>query len=151
MVLPLPVSTIVFYNLNNTCLPPYFLCFQVSCSGVFELQLESFKNTFGLNADENCCNGLKQGNTCSATCKTFFRICLKHYQQDISPDPPCTFGTLTTTVLGDNSFDFPTNLESFMNPIKLSFDFTWPVSYLLFTVIYVSGGILGQLYWEPSV
>ncbi len=104
------------------------LHFQVTCSGIFELKLNSFKNDEGLNANKNCCNGLHSEGGCSTSCRTFFRICLKHFQADISAEQPCTFGSETTPVIGGNTFDFPDSLKSFRNPITLPFDFTWPVS-----------------------
>lgn len=104
------------------------ILFQVSCSGEFELQLLSFKNDQGLDSDGNCCNGYRTGTGCSGLCRTFFSICLKHYQATISPDPPCTFGSITTPRLGDNSFNFSDSADSFTNPISLPFDFAWPVS-----------------------
>uniref|UniRef100_A0A667WWU0 Delta-like protein n=1 Tax=Myripristis murdjan TaxID=586833 RepID=A0A667WWU0_9TELE len=67
------------------------------------------------------------GNQCE--CKTYFRVCLKHYQANVSPEPPCTYGGAVTPVLGSNSFQVPeTNADSFTNPIRFPFGFTWPVS-----------------------
>lgn len=110
-------------NFTNVSLSCHLL--QVSSSGVFELKLHHLLNDDGLNADGNCCNGIRQSGSCSSTCHTFFRICLKHYQTNITPEPPCTFGELTTKIIGDNTFDFP---DETPNPIKLPFTFGWPVS-----------------------
>nr|AKP06498.1 transmembrane protein delta [Platynereis dumerilii] len=107
------------------------LILKVSCSGVFELQLLSFMNEKGLNADGNCCHGYRTGSGCSESCKTFFKICLKHYQANISPGPPCTFGSITTGVVGDNTFEFPDPHPSFSNPISFPFDFAWPGTFSL--------------------
>lgn len=112
---------------------PTFLCFQqVWCSGVFELRLSSFKNEHGLNMEGNCCNGVRTssstgaGFVCSSPCNTFFTICLTHYQNTIPDNPKCTFGSVTTEVLGGNNVDFE-NLDT--NPLKFQFEnVTWPVS-----------------------
>lgn len=106
--------------------------FQVFCSGVFELKLQEFLNKKGVTGNINCCPGgaaHPQGNHQQCECKTFFRVCLKHYQANVSPDPPCTYGGAVTPVLGSNSFQVPeTNADSFTNPIRFPFGFTWPVS-----------------------
>lgn len=110
-------------------------CFQqVWCSGVFELRLISFKNEHGLNMEGNCCNGVRtsspygSGIVCSSSCRTFFTVCLTHYQNVIPDDPKCTFGYVTTDVLGGNNVDFE-NSDSFTNPIRFQFEnVTWPVS-----------------------
>ncbi|CDQ70910.1 unnamed protein product [Oncorhynchus mykiss] len=87
------------------------------CSGVFELKLQEFLN--------------KKGQQCE--CKTFFRICLKHYQPNASPEPPCNYGGAITPVLGSNSFQIPEAMSdsSFTNPIRINFGFTWPGTFSL--------------------
>ena len=105
---------------------------QVSCSGVFELKLQEFLNKKGASGNANCCAGgaAPPPGYQQCECKTFFRICLKHYQTNVSPEPPCTYGGAVTPVLGSNSFQVPeTNAESFTNPIQFQFGFTWPVGY----------------------
>ncbi|CAL8380037.1 unnamed protein product [Arctogadus glacialis] len=110
------------------------LILQVSCSGVFELKLQEFLNKKGVTGNANCCAGgaaPPQGYQ-QCECKTFFRICLKHYQTNVSPEPPCTYGGAVTPVLGSNSFQVPeTNADSFTNPIKFQFGFTWPGTFSL--------------------
>lgn len=107
---------------------------QVSTSGVFELRLKSFINDYGKDAVGLCCSG-ETTETCTAPCRTRFRVCLKHYQQRVDTTSPCTFGDVITPVLGDNSLqmDAPpaSNVEGFNNPIRFPFDFTWPVSFCL--------------------
>ncbi|XP_037553416.1 delta-like protein D [Nematolebias whitei] len=107
---------------------------QVLCSGVFELKLQEFLNKKGIEGNANCCPGGSahpQGHQ-QCECKTFFRICLKHYQASVSPEPPCTYGGAVTPVLGSNSFQVPeTNADSFTNPIRFSFSFTWPGTFSL--------------------
>uniref|UniRef100_A0A3Q2PAN5 Delta-like protein n=1 Tax=Fundulus heteroclitus TaxID=8078 RepID=A0A3Q2PAN5_FUNHE len=107
---------------------------QVLCSGVFELKLQEFLNKKGIAGNANCCPGgaaHPQGHQ-QCECKTFFRVCLKHYQASVSPEPPCTYGGAVTPVLGSNSFQVPeTNADSFTNPIRFSFGFTWPGTFSL--------------------
>uniref|UniRef100_A0A3B3BFJ7 Delta-like protein n=1 Tax=Oryzias melastigma TaxID=30732 RepID=A0A3B3BFJ7_ORYME len=108
--------------------------FQVLCSGVFELKLQEFLNKKGISGNANCCPGGSahpQGHQ-QCECKTFFRVCLKHYQANVSPEPPCTYGGAVTPVLGSNSFQVPeTNADSFTNPIRFPFGFTWPGTFSL--------------------
>lgn len=102
-------------------------------SGSFELKLNSFTNQFGYNSDNNCCTGVKDhSGYCTSTCRTFFRICLKEFQTHISKNTPqCTFGSVTTRVIGDNSFSIQDNTDQLVdNPIRLPFKFSWPVSTL---------------------
>ena len=102
------IISVVHVELNPNLFLP-----QVLSSGVFELKLVDFKNNRGVNHEGNCCTGIREGGICRETCKTFFRICLNHYQATISPDPKCTFGEVTTPVIGDNTFQFPPSLDSF--------------------------------------
>ncbi|NP_001310767.1 delta-like protein 1 precursor [Parasteatoda tepidariorum] len=101
----------------------------VSCSGMFELRLDNFVNEFGRDADGTCCRGVRsQSGMCSGTCRTRFRVCLKHYQTTIDPNPPCTYGEVLTPVLGNNSVSLePINdvATGFTNPIVFAFDFSW--------------------------
>ena len=99
---------------------------------MFELHLESFRNEKGVLSDDSCCNGIRPDGQCTGTCRTFFTICLKEYQAHINLNPPCTFGSVRTPVIGANTFTFPDTIQAFSNPIKLPFEFTWPVSILTF-------------------
>ncbi|XP_041922227.1 delta-like protein D isoform X2 [Alosa sapidissima] len=103
------------------------------CSGVFELKLQEFLNKKGVTGNTNCCKGGTASSLQQCECKTFFRICLKHYQTNVSPEPPCTYGGAVTPVLGSNSFQVPemTSKDSFTNPIRFSFGFTWPGTFSL--------------------
>lgn len=101
------------------------------CSGVFELKLHEFLNKKGVQGNKNCCKGgFASSFQQQCECKTFFRICLKHYQPNASPEPPCTYGGAVTPVLGSNSFQVPDAIpeSSFTNPVKINFGFTWPVN-----------------------
>lgn len=97
------------------CVCPVFAQ-RASGSGVFQLDLRKFVNGQG---------SLASGESCAPGCRTFFRICLKHFQAVISPGS-CTFGSLVTPVLGIDSFTIK-ETEGFGSPIKLPFNFTWPV------------------------
>lgn len=49
----------------------------------------------------------------------------------MSPEPPCTYGSAVTPVLGVDSFSLPDGAgidPAFSNPIRFPFGFTWPVS-----------------------
>ncbi|KAH9509092.1 hypothetical protein Btru_049004 [Bulinus truncatus] len=88
----------------------FLFCLQETLgSGVFELQIRSFTNDIGLTANGTCCSGYRQNGLCTAPCRTYFRVCLSHYQADIgttSLAPRCTFANFTTPVLGDNTMNF---------------------------------------------
>uniref|UniRef100_A0A3B4AS37 Delta-like protein n=2 Tax=Periophthalmus magnuspinnatus TaxID=409849 RepID=A0A3B4AS37_9GOBI len=109
------------------------LC-QGLCSGVFELKLQEFLNKKGIQGNKNCCKGgLTSSFQQQCECKTFFRICLKHYQPNASPEPPCTYGGAVTPVLGSNSFQVPDAIpeSAFTNPVRINFGFTWPGTFSL--------------------
>ena len=96
---------------------------------MFELKLQEFVNKKGLLGNRNCCRGGAGPPPCA--CRTFFRVCLKHYQASVSPEPPCTYGSAVTPVLGVDSFSLPDGTgadPAFSNPIRFPFGFTWPVS-----------------------
>lgn len=101
---------------------------QVSSTGVFKLELIQFTNDNGLLIDRTCCNGLLINDSCTQACSTYFRICLKHFQRDITTDQ-CTYGEFTTDVMGGNSIRFPRASESgtFVNPLEFKIDFAWTV------------------------
>ncbi|CAH2054727.1 unnamed protein product, partial [Iphiclides podalirius] len=100
----------------------------VLSSGSFELRIKSFTNSLGRLSSGQCCDGSSTSDApCLAPCRTKFRVCLKIYQANIDTTSPCTFGDITTPVLGGNSLDVPNlNVEGFSNPIVFPFDFTWP-------------------------
>ncbi|XP_004712776.1 delta-like protein 4 [Echinops telfairi] len=91
-------------------------------SGVFQLQLQEFVNERGV---------LASGLSCEPHCRTFFRVCLKHFQTVVSPGS-CTFGRVSTPVLGTNSFAFGDNSSGGgRNLLQLPFNFTWPGTFSL--------------------
>lgn len=87
-------------------LPP-----QALTAGVFELKVDSFTSSSGICGQK------------SEDCLIFFRVCLKHSQNVIKPEPPCTYGEALTDV-----FDADSNSISEREPIRVPFLFKWPVS-----------------------
>ncbi|XP_060928675.1 delta-like protein C [Limanda limanda] len=81
-------------------------------SGVFELKIESFTPPPGL------CS--------SRSCQIFFRVCLKHAQEVIDPEPPCTYGSALTHVLESDSSSI-----SGSAPVRVPFLFKWPGTFSL--------------------
>ncbi|XP_040901865.1 delta-like protein C [Toxotes jaculatrix] len=84
------------------------------CSGVFELKIDSFTSSRGVCRYQ------------SRDCQVFFRVCLKHSQDVISPEPPCTYGTALTAIL-----DADSNSISESAPIRVPFHFKWPGTFSL--------------------
>ncbi|XP_076832636.1 delta-like protein C [Brachyhypopomus gauderio] len=84
----------------------------VQSSGVFELKVHSFTSTRSVCASRDC--------------RVFFRVCLKHSQDVISPEPPCTYGTgLTDTISTE-----PGSISN-SAPIRIPFPFKWPGTFSL--------------------
>lgn len=96
---------------------------------MFRLKLQEFVNKKGLLGNRNCCRGGAGPPPCA--CRTFFRVCLKHYQASVSPEPPCTYGSAVTPVLGIDSFSLPDGAGAgprLQQHIRFPRGFTWPVS-----------------------
>lgn len=83
---------------------------QIFASGVFELKIDSFTSSRSV-----CSSSLLD-------CQIFFRVCLKHSQDVINPEPPCTYGTALTDTFGADS-----NSISESAPIRVPIHFKWPV------------------------
>lgn len=93
-------------------------------------------------ADGQCCtssvSASSSTSTCPAPCRTFFRLCLSHYQadlhlsdRDLDLDFTCTFGNLTTPVVNASvlAASSTSSTVAFVDTlVQLQFDFTWPVS-----------------------
>ncbi|XP_057694222.1 delta-like protein C [Corythoichthys intestinalis] len=75
-------------------------------SGVFELKIESL-------------TGLSGG-------RVFFRVCLKHAQEIIDPEPPCTYGMELSPIMDAD----PASLEG-SEPLRVPFLFKWPGNFSL--------------------
>ncbi|KAI7800770.1 DeltaC [Triplophysa rosa] len=99
-----------FPRLSYSCSgdPPQLPAHAESSGGVFELKVHSFTTTSGV------CKP-------STDCQIFFRVCLKHSQDNISPEPPCTYGTGLTDI-----FSADQNSISNSAPIRVPFNFKWP-------------------------
>lgn len=106
-------------------------------TGYFELQLITVANVNGELADGDCCDGPRSSSDLRCTrdeCDTYFKICLKEFQMEVSTGGACTFGDGSTQVLGGNTFSFKSTTS---NPNKIDeagkilipFQFAWPVSF----------------------
>lgn len=82
-----------------------------------------------------CCSGQMDSKTgkCTGSCRTKFRVCLKHYQAKIDLKTNCTFGEFSTLVVGENNIQLTGNSDSdgFDNPMSFPFEFAWPVSLII--------------------
>lgn len=97
-------------SLRTPCLMIILALLQVWSSGVFELKIHSFHTA------QRICRRHRD-------CHIFFRICLKHPEDVISAEPPCTFGTGHTNVIRADH----TSISS-SAPIRVPFHFKWPVN-----------------------
>ncbi|KAL2096437.1 hypothetical protein ACEWY4_008585 [Coilia grayii] len=95
------------------CFLTVLLAPMAESSGLFELKVHSFSST---------------GSVCkpSRECRIFFRVCLKHSQDVISPEPPCTYGTGETDLLSADDESISKSL-----PLKVPFHFKWPGTFSL--------------------
>uniref|UniRef100_A0A4W6FR58 Delta-like protein n=1 Tax=Lates calcarifer TaxID=8187 RepID=A0A4W6FR58_LATCA len=105
-------------------------------TGYFELQLISVENVNGELADGECCDGSRSSQDLRCTrdeCDTYFKVCLKEYQMEVTTAGSCTFGAGSTQVLGGNMFSFksvknnPNKIDD-AGKILIPFQFAWPVS-----------------------
>ncbi|KAK1795958.1 hypothetical protein P4O66_009059 [Electrophorus voltai] len=105
-------------------------------SGYFELQLLTVENINGELYDGDCCDGARnsQDQRCTRDeCDTYFKVCLKEYQTEITTAGQCSFGAGSTGVLGGNIFSFKSakanpNKVSDVGKIVIPFQFAWPAS-----------------------
>ncbi|XP_053177456.1 delta-like protein C [Scomber japonicus] len=98
-------------------LPCLLLCVSAQTalsSGFFELKIDSFSSSRGV-----CRNQPRE-------CQIFFRVCLKHSQDVINPEPPCTYGTALTEIFGADSKSISESA-----PIRVPFHFKWPGTFSL--------------------
>ena len=146
------------YNLSDSLSVPAPQV--VSGAGRFELQVVSVWNSKGRVQTGACCGGATgPGGVCGA-CATFFRVCLKEFQLQVSAGGPCTYGATATPVLGGNSFslgDQGTGPDGGTGPGRgsgpdggtgpgrgsrpergravVAFSFAWPVSSYIWLVV----------------
>ncbi|MEQ2178098.1 hypothetical protein GOODEAATRI_010413, partial [Goodea atripinnis] len=86
---------------------------QPPTKAVFELKVHSF------NSSRSICRQ-------SQDCRIFFRMCLKHSQSIINPEPPCTYGNASTDALSADPISI-----SETAPMKVNVSFKWPGSFSL--------------------
>ncbi|RZC42388.1 MNNL domain containing protein [Asbolus verrucosus] len=108
-----------------------FLVFQCAHgSGFFELQVLEMVNPRGELSNEECCGGGARSpvtGRCSTPCNTFFRLCLKEYQSNVTSTGSCSFGNTSSVALGRDSF---TLADPERGKLVLPFTFRWTVSTL---------------------
>ncbi|GLD47582.1 protein jagged-2-like isoform X2 [Lates japonicus] len=104
-------------------------------TGYFELQLISVDNPKGQLLNGDCCDAEKsaaEGHCGADECDTYFRVCLKEYQTEVTTNGPCTYGSETTKVIGGNTFQFKGGQKTGQNrnndagKIIIPFQFAWP-------------------------
>ncbi|XP_071369802.1 protein jagged-2-like, partial [Centroberyx affinis] len=104
-------------------------------TGYFELQLTSVENPKGELLSGECCDGERgdaDGRCGVDECDTYFRVCLKEYQTEVTTNGPCTYGSGTTNVIGGNTFHFKSGQKTGQNrnndagKIVIPFQFAWP-------------------------
>lgn len=119
------------------------ISFQTSFGrGFFELEILEFTNYRGELASGACCGGIPRSEPCRIQCQTFFRVCLKEYQINVTSTGSCSFGNTSSPVLGGNSFSLQ-DPESANGKLVLPFSFSWTVSF--FFIFRFFGLWLGKL------
>ncbi|XP_032382115.1 protein jagged-2 isoform X1 [Etheostoma spectabile] len=107
-------------------------------TGYFELQLISVENPKGQLLNGDCCDAEKsaaEGHCGEDECDTYFRVCLKEYQTEVTTNGQCTYGSETTKVIGGNTFQFKggqktgPNRNNDAGKILIPFQFAWPRAY----------------------
>lgn len=125
-----------------------------SSSGYFELQLLSMENIRGELSNGDCCGAghRTSARKCSTDCATVLRVCLKQYQSQVTFTDSCTFGNVTSGILGGNSFSFALNTTNSI--LKIPFEFSWTVSLIitsLFRIIIQRGINVNATSWLSIV
>ncbi|ESP02353.1 hypothetical protein LOTGIDRAFT_224870 [Lottia gigantea] len=98
---------------------------EVSNSGVFEVKIRSLFNKHGRTVSGRCCAGPEVDDACTATCRTFFTLCLLHYQKPVPVYPACTFGETKTQIVGANNIGIGIGAEPAFS-VAIPFSFSWP-------------------------
>lgn len=103
-------------------------------SGFFELQILEIANYRGEVVSGACCGGVPRADAslpCPLVqCQTFFRVCLKEYQSNVTSTGSCSFGNASSPVLGGNSFTLA-DPDRAHGKLVLPFTFRWTVSFQL--------------------
>ncbi|CAM9917299.1 unnamed protein product [Lampetra planeri] len=101
-----------------------------SPSGIFELQIGTFRSPRGELLSGECCDGErdKGGRACAEQCDTFFTVCVRQYQAASSPGrpTPCVLGNASTPVIGGNNFDLNSLSGPNIGRVSIPFRFAWP-------------------------
>ncbi|XP_056616570.1 protein jagged-2 isoform X4 [Triplophysa dalaica] len=108
-------------------------------SGYLELQLINVENDRGELENGNCCDdtqSARDGLCDRDECDTYFRVCLKEYQVEVSTSGLCTYGTAISSVLGGNTFQLKgingnSNKANDLGTVIIPFQFAWPRAYTL--------------------
>lgn len=98
----------------------------VGGSGFFELQILEIANYRGEVMGGGCCGGVRGPDCSLARCNTFFRLCLKEYQSNVTSTGLCSFGNTSSPVLGGDSFTLADPDRSH-GKLVLHFTFSWTV------------------------
>lgn len=106
-------------------------------TGYFELQLVSVENPKGQLLSGECCDAegsASEGHCSEDECDTYFRVCLKEYQSEVTTNGACTYGSDMTRVIGGNTFTFrgQSRQNGDAGKVTIPFQFAWPRA---FTVI----------------
>ncbi|XP_062872556.1 delta-like protein C [Trichomycterus rosablanca] len=104
---------VIIHLKNLYCLWSISILQLYSSSGVFELKVHSFTSS------QSVCQSGQE-------CRIFFRVCLKHAQDVILPEPPCTYGAGLSEIVGAEQ-----NSISGSAPIRVPFGFKWPGTFSL--------------------
>ncbi|XP_044744621.1 protein jagged-1b isoform X2 [Coccinella septempunctata] len=100
-------------------------------SGFFELQVLEMANPRSELTTGQCCGGAVRNpltSRCTTPCNTFFRLCLKEYQSNVTSTGTCSFGNTSSSVLGQSSF---TLADPERGKLVLPFSFRWTRSFTL--------------------
>ena len=104
---------------------------QLSCgSGFFELQILEIANYRSELASGACCGSETRPDSsvpCPRPCSTFFRVCLKEYQSNVTSTGSCSFGNTSSPVLGGSSFTLA-DPDRANGKLVVPFIFRWTVS-----------------------
>ena len=106
-------------------------------SGYFEININTVRNLRGELSNGSCCDGERSAGSgrCPDPCDTYVKVCLKEYQSRAMLNPRCTFGNLSSQVIGADSFNY--NTGDPRARLVLPFDFAWTVSGLYLYIFVV--------------
>lgn len=122
------------------------------------MRLLSYKNDQYKDDKGHCCDVANANPTttlspydtkflsCSSQCATFFRICLKQYQNVITAEPNCTYGSRLTKLVSSSSSTTKNSDRIFDESMKFPFPFAWKVR----TEIHLSLTFSHAIYYPPK-